>query len=121
MSAISEFGLIEMTRERVRPSLIYAFSEPCPTCDGIGRVISKPAVLTRIDRWLMRFKGERKGRMLRLIVHPEMVPYLTEGFRSRIRRLMWKYWLKIDIAADSALRMDEFKFFPKGSEEEIVL
>jgi ribonuclease G len=121
MSAISEFGLIEMTRERVRPSLIYAFSEPCPTCEGIGRVISKPAVLTRIDRWLMRFKGERKGRILRLNIHPEMAPYLTEGFRSRIRRLMWKYWMKIEVTTDMALRMDEFKFFAKGGEEEIGL
>lgn len=121
MSAISEFGLIEMTRERVRPSLLYAFSEPCPTCDGIGRVISKPAVLTRIDRWLMRFRSERKERILRLTVHPEMAPYITEGFRSRIRRLMWKYWMKIEVIPDNTLRMDEFKFFTKGSEEEIVL
>jgi ribonuclease G len=121
MSAISEFGLIEMTRERVRPSLIYAFSEPCPTCEGIGRVISKPAVLTRIDRWITRFKSEKKGRLLQLKVHPELLPYLTEGFRSRIRRLMWKHWMKIDVVPDGAQRLDEFKFFAKGGEEEVVL
>lgn len=121
MSEISEFGLIEMTRERVRPSLLYAFSEPCPTCDGVGRVISKPAVLTRIDRWLTRFRSERTERLLRLAVHPEMAPYLTEGFRSRIRRLMWKYRVKIDVVPDSTLRMDEYKFFAKRSGEEIAL
>ena len=90
ISQISEFGLIEMTRERVRPSLLFAYSETCPTCEGTGRVMSKGTVQTKIERWLMRYKFIGSERSLCLIVHPEMASFLTAGFRSRLRHLMWK-------------------------------
>jgi ribonuclease G len=119
-SPISEFGLIEMTRERVRPSLLFSYSEPCPNCDGSGRVISKATVLTRIERWLMRYKYVGNERSLRLKVHPEVSQFLSTGFLSRIRRLMWKYWMKIELIPDEAFRLDEFKFFSKRDGHEIL-
>jgi ribonuclease G len=121
ISPISEFGLIEMTRERVRPSLLFSYSEPCPTCDGIGRVISKATVLTRIERWLMRYKLVGNERSLRLKLHPELSSFLGTGFFSRIRRLMWKYWMKIELLPDESLRLDEFKVYSKRNGHEIVM
>jgi ribonuclease G len=121
MSSISEFGLIEMTRERVRPSLLFSYSEPCPTCDGTGRVISKATVLTRIERWLMRYKLVGNERHLRLKLHPEIAGFFSAGFWSRIRRLMWKYWMKIELLPDESLRLDEFKFYSKRDGHEIVM
>lgn len=121
ISPISEFGLIEMTRERVRPSLLFSYSEPCPTCDGIGRVISKATVLTRIERWLIRYKFVGNERSLRLKLHPEVADFLRTGFWSRLRRLMWKYWMKIELLADESLRVDEFKFYSKRNGNEIVI
>jgi ribonuclease G len=121
ISPISEFGLIEMTRERVRPSLLFSYSEPCPTCEGIGRVISKATVLTRIERWLMRYKLVGNERSLRLKLHPELSSFLSTGFFSRIRRLMWKYWMKIELLPDEALRLDEFKVYSKRGGHEIVM
>ncbi|MCI0693965.1 Rne/Rng family ribonuclease [candidate division KSB1 bacterium] len=120
ISPITEFGLIEMTRERVRPSLLFSYSEPCPNCDGTGRVISKATVLTRIERWLMRYKYVGSERSLRLKVHPEVSQFLNTGFLSRIRRLMWKYWMKIELMPDEAFRLDEFKFFSKRNGHEIL-
>ena len=121
ISPISEFGLIEMTRERVRPSLLFSYSEPCPTCDGSGRVISKATVLTRMERWLMRYKLVGNERNLRLKLHPEVVNFLSTGFFSRIRRLMWKYWMKIELLPDETLRLDEFKIYSKRDGREIVM
>lgn len=121
ISQISEFGLIEMTRERVRPSLLFSYSEPCPTCDGIGRVISKATVLTRIERWLIRYKFVGNERSLSLKLHPEVVSFLSTGFWSRLRRLMWKYWMKIELLPDEALRVDDFKFYSKRNGNEVVL
>jgi ribonuclease G len=121
ISAISEFGLIEMTRERVRPSLLFSYTETCPMCDGTGRMISKATVLTRIERWLMRYRFIGSERSLGLLVHSEMMKFLTSGFRSRIRRLMWKYWMKIQVMADDTMRLVDFKFISKRDGREITI
>lgn len=120
ITSISEFGLIEMTRERIRPSLLHAFSEPCPTCEGTGRVLSKSTVVSKIERWIKRFKMERREWSLQLVVHPAIAEYLTRGFRSRIRRFMWKYRLKIEVKADEALKTEQFKFILKRQKREIT-
>jgi ribonuclease G len=120
ITTISEFGLIEMTRERVRPSLIFTFSEPCPTCDGIGRVMSRSAVITKIERWIKRFKAERKEWSLRLIVHPSMAEYLTTGVISRIRRFMWRYRLRLDVIQDDSLKADQFKMILNKNQRDIT-
>ena len=120
IAPISEFGLIELTRERVRPSLIYAFSEPCPTCDGLGRVINESTVLTKIERWIRRFKTERKEWSLRLIVHPSIASYMSAGIVSNVRRLMWKYRLKIEIVKDDSLRTDQFRIVLKKDGEDVT-
>ncbi len=121
ISQISEFGMIEMTRERVRPALLFSYSDSCPTCEGTGRVISKATVLTRIERWLMRYRFIGSERSLVLVVHSEMQRFLTSGFRSRIRRLMWKYWMKIQVMPDDTLRLEEFKFLSKRDGREIMI
>ncbi|MFQ5674720.1 MAG: ribonuclease E/G [bacterium] len=113
IAQISEFGLIEMTRERIRPSLLFAFSEPCPTCDGLGRVVSKSTVLTRIERWMKRFKAARRDWSLQLIVHSDIADFLTRGVANKVRRLMWKYRLKIEVQKNDSFKTDEFRVLLK--------
>lgn len=120
ISQISEFGLIEMTRERVRPSLLYAFSEPCPTCDGLGRVMSKSTVLTKIERWIKRFKSERKEWSLVVRVHSSIANYMKTGVINYARRLMWKYRLRIEVQPDDELRADEFRVILKKEDTDIT-
>jgi ribonuclease G len=117
---ISDFGLIEMTRERIRPSLLYTFSEACPTCEGIGRVISKGTVLTKIERWIKRFRTERKEWSLKLVVHSSIADYIGDGFFSKIRKLMWKYRLKVEVVKDDALRTDQFKMLLKKDQTDVT-
>jgi len=121
ISPISEFGLIEMTRERIRPSLIFTYSEPCPTCQGSGRITSKATLLTQIERTIKRIKASTKERNLVLEVQPELAKYLATGLRSRIRRLMWKYWVKIDVIEDESCRLDEFRFRSKKTGHELTV
>ncbi|MBN2412565.1 Rne/Rng family ribonuclease [candidate division KSB1 bacterium] len=121
ISKISEFGLIEMTRERVRPALLYTISEPCPACGGTGRVISKTTVVARIERWIKRYKSEGSEKSLQLYVHPELAKYLTTGYRSRIRRISWKYWMRIKVHRDENISLEEFRFLNKSGEEDCTL
>jgi len=120
VAPISEFGMIEMTRERIRPSLLFTYSEPCPTCSGTGRITSKATVLTQIERWVSRFKARSKERSLRLVVNPEIAKSLTGGVRSRLRQLMWKHWIKIDLEVDEELPVDEFRFFTKKENRDVT-
>ncbi len=120
IAPISEFGLIEMTRERVRPTLLYSISEPCPACSGTGRVISKTTIVARIERWLKRYRTEGGDRSLLLFVHPELSKYLTTGYRSRIRRIAWKYWTRVKVHQDENISLEEFRFVDKTGENDIT-
>jgi len=120
ITPISEFGLIEMTRERVRPSLLFTFSETCPTCKGLGRVPSKSTILTKIERWVKRFKASSRDRGVKLVVHPEIKTYLTQGIRSPIRKIMWKQRIKIDLHTDENLDVDDIQFFSKKTNANIT-
>jgi len=109
-----------MTRERVRPSILFSFSEQCPTCRGTGRIISKNTMLTRIERWIKRARSQSSEKKFRLFVHPEMAAFLTEGLRSKIRRIMWKNWVKVNVVEDDTVGIDEFKFYSVRRDKDIT-
>ncbi len=120
VAPISEFGLVEMTRERIRPSLLFALSEPCPTCEGTGRVISKSTVATRIERWLKRFRSQSRLRRLELRVHPEMADFLESGLVSKVRQLMWRFRVHIAVVPEPKLPMNEFRVISKKTNADIT-
>lgn len=120
ITPLSEFGIIEMTRERVRPALLYSISEPCTACMGTGRIISKSTIAARIERWIKRYRSEGGERSLQLVVHPELAKYLSHGYRSLLRRFSWNYWTRIKLITDENVSMDEFRFFDKMGEDDIT-
>ena len=76
--AVSELGLIEMTRQRVRPSLWQSMTAECPTCTGTGRVFRPEVVVRRMERSLKRAGADHKERQLAVRLHPEAALYLVE-------------------------------------------
>ncbi len=76
--AVSELGLIEMTRQRVRPSLWHSMTTDCPTCSASGRVFTPEVVTRRLERSLKRAGRERRERQLAVRLHPEVALYLLE-------------------------------------------
>ena len=120
ITPLSEFGIIEMTRERVRPALLFAISEPCPACMGTGRVISKSTTSAKIERWMKRYRLEGGARNVQLVVHPELAKYLNAGYKSPLRKLIWSYWTRIKIVTDENISLDEFRFLDKMGEEDLT-
>jgi ribonuclease G len=108
---ISEFGLIQMTRERVRPSLMHTFSEPCPTCRGIGRVLSKETLATKIERWFKRAKVGSSGRRYRLIVNPQLGQVLGNRQENRLEKLSRELKLNVELIEEPTLPVDQYKIF----------
>ena len=108
---ISDFGLVEMTRERIRPSILHTLSEMCPCCQGIGRVISKQTVAMKIERWFKRAKVGSKSKRYKLFVHPELSKILTDGKMNRIQKLDKELNLGIKLVKDEALPPETFRVF----------
>ena len=110
---MSDFGVIELTRERVRPSLLYQYSEPCPRCNGIGRVSAKSTILTKIERKIQEIKYKKGQRRLVLQIHPDMADYLTRGINNHKNRLMRKYFINLKIVPTLELEDKDFVLIPK--------
>jgi len=107
---MTELGIVQITRQRVRQSILHSFSEPCPVCGGAGMVQSKSSIVNHIERWIRRFKSESHGVRLRLRVHPSIATYLREGTISRLARMQMKFFVLIKLEEDAKLSIDEFRF-----------
>jgi ribonuclease G len=108
ISPVSDFGLIEMTRERVRQSVMSALSEQCPQCDGLGRVLSKHTMATKIERWFQRAKAEGVHSRFNLIVNPGLADFLTEGDGNRVSRMANIHRFLINLVRDTTISLQEF-------------
>jgi len=120
ITSISDFGLMEMTRQRIRLSLLLSTSEECPICHGTGRVPSKESMVTKIESWLKRFKTQCNERRLILKVHPTIADYLNAGTKSILRRWMWRHIMKIDLVRDEGISINDFRFISKKRKEDIT-
>lgn len=120
VSPISDFGLLEMTRQRIRLSLLDSMSEDCPTCHGSGRIISRETLITRIDQWLRRYKSKHRRLRLKLHLHPEIATYLNKNKKKILRGLMWQNYVHIKIESDPSVARDEFRFFRTSDGAEIT-
>lgn len=117
---ITEFGLCQITRQRMRQSILHSFSEPCPVCGGSGLVQSKSSVVNQIERWLRRFKMESREFRLTLKVHPGIAAYLREGTISRLTKIMFRFFVRIKLEEDSQLPIAEFRFISTKQNKDIT-
>lgn len=117
---ISDFGLLEMTRQRIRLSLLLSATEECPTCKGRGRILSKAAMATQIEGWFRRFHSQKREFRMILRVNPELARFLRSGRKNVIRTIRWQHFIKLDIVGDEALNMDEFRVIRKKTGEDIT-
>jgi ribonuclease G len=121
IESMSKFGLIEMTRQRVRPEVILSMYEPCPRCNGSGLVPTISTTVSRLERWIQRYRSLNGDR--RIVIHTteDVYNYLNEGRYSKRLRLMWKYWMKITLVKDITLETGEFKVFDNNDLKSIEL
>ena len=120
ISSISDLGLVEMTRKRIRPSFMHATSEPCPLCDGIGRVLSRESMAVKIERWFKRARTSSSLRKYQMITGPQVGEVLLDGRPNRLRILEKNTKLKIDLIIDTSLHPDEFKVIDASSEIDVT-
>ncbi|MCB0727313.1 MAG: Rne/Rng family ribonuclease [Ignavibacteriae bacterium] len=117
---VSEFGLVEITRQRVRQNIIHTVSDLCPMCRGTGHVQSKSTFMNRMERWIQRYKGGNNGMSISIQVNPFIRNYLTEGFISKLNKIRLKNFLFIKLEEDESLALDEFKVYSKKHDKFIT-
>ncbi len=117
---INQFGLLEMTRQRVRPSLLYTFSEPCPVCGGIGRVQGRDTTVTKIERCLKRTRVYSGERRFVLKVHPSVAEYLREDRERRLKLLQKSAKVKLELEEDESFSIEEFRILSKKTGEDLT-
>ena len=118
--AVSELGLVEMTRQRQRPALANYFNADCPDCEGTGKVLSLPSAMLKIERMLRRVGQRAKEKQLILRVHPDVAVYLVEQDADRLGRLEKQYRYRVEIRDDPSLRRNEIRLFRGRTYEEIT-
>lgn len=114
---ISKFGLMQITRQRVRPVLDFKTAETCPVCFGKGEI--RPSILftdvleTKVGDVVKKLKVKK----FKLYVHPYIAAFINQGFFSLKMKWRLKYSMGIQILPDQSLGFLEYKFFDKDKTE----
>jgi ribonuclease G len=118
--AVSELGLVEMTRQRVRPSLWHSMTTDCPTCAGTGRVFTPEVVARRLERALRRAGHDRRERQLTVRLHPEVALYLLEEEPRLLQTLTKITGVDIELRDDPMMRLDEFRLMSRPAGRDVT-
>ncbi|MCK6617373.1 MAG: Rne/Rng family ribonuclease [Cyclobacteriaceae bacterium] len=114
---LSKFGLMQITRERVRPQVNIATKEVCPTCNGTGKIGASILVSDQIEKTLDYLLVKQNQRQLVLALHPYLYAYFTKGIFSQRVKWFIKYKRWVHLEVDSSMGITEFKFLNKEGEE----
>lgn len=110
---ITKFGLMQITRQRVRPEAIQDIEEVCPSCGGTGKLSTTVMLEKEVENNIAYLAGEKKIKRLKLVVSPYVRPYFRERFPSRRMRLMLKYGCRLSLAEDQSLGVIEYKIMDR--------
>lgn len=117
---VSELGLIEMTRQRVRPSLYFSQTEPCPTCNGSGRIFTPETVVRRVERALRRVASDGQERAVTIRLHPEVALYVLEQENDFLRRNERAANVRLNLRDDPLMQPDEFRLVSAATHQDLT-
>ena len=120
LSEFSNFGLMQMTRQRVGLSLFHTLTEECDKCHGIGRISSKDYTITNIENWIKRFRMKNNDRRLIIYVHEDLRKYIKENKQTSLTKLMFKKLTWIEVKTDSNISKGEFRVYSKKRKKDVT-
>jgi ribonuclease G len=114
---ISKFGLMQITRQRMKPEMNINTTEICPSCNGTGKISSTLILEDEIEKNLS-YLIMQKHKGLTVEVHPILYAYLTKGiFTSKLGKWKRKYKQRIKLKENTNYHLTEFHFFDESDEE----
>ncbi|NCD69613.1 Rne/Rng family ribonuclease [Mucilaginibacter agri] len=113
----SKFGLVQITRQRVRPEMNIVTSEVCPACHGTGVIRPSILLLDDIETNFNYILVEQNEKSITLCVHPYIEAYIKKGIFTRQIKWYFKYGQWIKVKSNPAYQITEFHFFNTKDEE----
>ncbi len=117
---MTDFGIIQMTRERVRENIMQSMNEVCPYCAGTGMLTKKSNLIFDIEEWIKRFKIHSKENSIVLKVHPSLARKLEENRFSTLLKLKFKYFIRIKLEIDESMSPSIYKMYSRKTGEDIT-
>lgn len=117
---ISDLGLMELSRQRVRPSLVQMMTVPCPSCDGTGRVLAPETVVRRVERALRRARSMGEKRAMTLRIHPEVALWLLEEEPEFLRHISRETGIDLDVRDDPLMGHDEYRLLAAPADTDVT-
>ncbi|MFW6157468.1 MAG: Rne/Rng family ribonuclease [Balneolaceae bacterium] len=117
---MSDFGLVQITRQRIRPSVVNSVSKVCPMCGGSGNVVTQNTIVADLDAWISKFKHNTEYRAVDIYINPYLKSYLERGLLSIKWKWMLRYFVRISLIADENVSLNEYKVTLAGSDIDIT-
>ena len=113
---LSKFGLMQITRQRVRPAMDVNVEETCPTCNGTGKIKSSILFTDQLEGKIDRLVNKIGIKKFYLHVHPYVAAYINQGFMSLKRKWQMKYGLGVHIIPSQKLAFLQYEFYDAKGE-----
>lgn len=107
----NKFGLVQLTRQRVRPSTDIEVKEKCPSCQGTGKVKPLMLFIDEIENNIQFLVEKQQEKKITLITHPFVHAYLTKGLFDIRHKWQLKYRCRLKISSDISYNFLEYRFF----------
>ena len=108
---LSKFGLMQITRQRVRPAMDVNVEETCPTCNGTGKIKSSLLFTDQLERKIDCLVNKVGIKKFQLHVHPYVAAYINQGVISLKRKWQMKYGFGVNVVASQKLAFLQYEFY----------
>jgi ribonuclease G len=107
---MSDFGLVQITRQRIRQNIMQAMKDVCPVCGGSGFMTKESHLVYDIEDWLKKFRRYSREFSLIIKCHPSDASRLQD---KKFTRIQLKYLVRLRIEEDMSIPMGKFRFYSK--------
>lgn len=114
---LSKFGLMQITRQRVRPEMTIETQENCPSCNGTGKIGASILVSDEIEKNIDFILSKQNEKRISVSVHPYLYAYFTKGLLSRQQKWFLKFNKWVKLVEDSSLAITAFEIHDQQGEE----
>lgn len=114
---LSKFGLMQITRQRVRPEVNIVTKETCPSCNGTGKIQASIMVADKLEKDLDYMVTIQNVSNIHIGLHPYLHAYFTSGTISQRVKWFFKYFKWVKLIKDSSLPVTEYRFLDDSGEE----
>jgi len=117
---MSDFGLVQITRQRVRQNIMQAMKDICPYCLGSGLLTKHSHIVYDLETTIKKIKQQTSERSFIVKCHPIVAKRLLEGNIKTLTKLQLKYFMRLRLETDESIALDEIKLISKKTQKDIT-